>query len=50
MCMQVQLSAAAVQPVIPTSSPSSTSAEEIMDMEVEADDEHDVCKSLEVQF
>ena len=40
--------AAAVQPVMPTSSPSSTSAEEIMG--VEAEDEHDVCKSFVVQF
>ena len=42
--------AAAVQPVTPTSIPSSTSAEEIMGVEVEAEDEHDVCKSLVVQF
>ena len=42
--------AAAVQPVISTSSPSSTSAEESMGMEEEADDGHDVCKSLVVQF
>ena len=42
--------AAAVQPVTPTFSPSSTSAEEIMGVEVEAEDKHDVCKSLVVQF
>ena len=42
--------AASVQPVTPTSSPSSTSAEEIMGVEVEAEGEHDVCKSLVVQF
>ena len=42
--------AAAVQPVTPISSPSSTSAEEIVGVEVEAEGEHDACKSLVVQF
>ena len=40
--------AAAVQPVTPISSPSSTSAEEIVGVEVEAEGEHDACKSLAV--
>ena len=42
--------AAAVQPVTRISSPSSTSAEEIVGVEVEAEGEHDACKSLVVQF
>ena len=42
--------AAAVQLVTPISSLSSTSKEEIVGVEVEAEDEHYACKSLVVQF